>query len=169
MGLISRQETECLLSPKFLLFPKTGCTQMVCAPWLKFQQVRDYQSQQAQCNTKSTSWQNKAHPQHHTFSRAIQIYLLLFPFLGSWGFINTSSSFNSDWFQIRMDIIVVSGSSIIVQSYLGKLVKFLVEKEDDTLPLLLIHLPVLSMFTPSQLKFVTSLEREKSCSSLFPK
>lgn len=65
-----------------------------------------------------------------------------------------------------MDSIVVSCSNIVVESYLGKLVKFLAE-EDDSLPLFLIHLPVLAMFSPSLLKFVTPLEDEKSYSTIF--
>lgn len=54
-----------------------------------------------------------------------------------------------------------------MQSYLGRLVKFLAEEEDESLPLLLIHLPLLPMIAPSQVKFVIALEDEKSCSSIF--
>lgn len=61
-----------------------------------------------------------------------------------------------DWFHIRVDSIVVSESATVVEGYLGQLVKFLMEKENVSLPLLLIHLPVLGRFTYSQLKVVVS-------------
>lgn len=51
-----------------------------------------------------------------------------------------------------MDSTVVSANSTALESYLGQLVKFLTEKESDLLPLFLMHLPVLGMFTPSKLK-----------------
>lgn len=51
-----------------------------------------------------------------------------------------------------MDSTVVSANSTAVESYLGQLVKFLTDKENDLLPLFLMHLPVLGMFTPSKLK-----------------
>lgn len=55
-----------------------------------------------------------------------------------------------------MNSTVVSANSTAVESYLGQLVKFLTEKENDLLSLFLMHLPVLGMFTSGKLKFVIS-------------
>lgn len=107
-------------------------TDNLCAPWPKFQERSHYQSPQVE-HIKTTVVQQSPLP-YHTSSWPSRFVYQSHP-VSLEESLNVSASI-LDLFHIRVDSIVVSRSTIVVKEYLGQLIKFLIEKEHVSLPLL---------------------------------